>query len=392
MSAAELQFWAIAALLVILILGILLWPLVKRVRGNNAPREAYDINVYKDQLQEIDADLERGLLSPDQGEAARTEIKRRMLAAADSGEQESVPETPKSGGLTIAIFSISAALGAVFLYLSLGSPAEPDQPFAGRDARKVASQTQQQKSLIQATTKLVAHLQRNPDDLRGWTLLARTYLSQGHYAKSASAFEKAYQLSDGDPDIGVDYAESLSLVAESVVTEEAHAIFMKVLERDSANTKARYYLGMFEAQQGNVGAALQAWIDLRALSQGNAPWLPIVNEQIAQAAKQLGIDATTIKPTPEAEALAVTVRKEYEKTQAEKATAPSLTNADVRAAMGMSTGDRNQMIRSMVERLAAKMEENPEDKDGWLRLERSYRVLGETALADKAAARAAKLP
>jgi cytochrome c-type biogenesis protein CcmH len=391
MSAAELQFWAIAAILVILILGILFWPLIKRSSGNNAPRAAYDINVYKDQLLEIEADLERGLLSPDQEEAARTEIKRRMLAAGDSGEQVIAPETPRSGGLIIAILSISSALGAVLLYLSLGSPAQPDQPFAGREARNVSSQTQQQKNLIQATAKLVAHLQRNPDDLRGWTLLARTYLSQGHYANSVSTFAKAYQLSDGDPDFGVDYAEALSLVAGSIITEEARALFMKVLERDSANAKARYYLGMFEAQQGDVRAALQAWIDLRALSQGNEPWLPILNEQIGQSVKELGLDATTIKPTSEAEALAIVVQKAYDKAQATKPAAPAPTNADVRAAMGMSEVDRNKMIRSMVERLAAKMKENPEDKDGWVRLERAYRVLGETARADEAAARAAKL-
>jgi len=90
--------------------------------------------------------------------------------------------------------------------------------------------------------------------------------------------------------------------------------------------------------------------------------------------------------------LAIVVQKAYDKAQAKKPAAPAPTNADVRAAMGMSEGDRNKMIRSMVERLAAKMKENPEDKDGWVRLERAYRVLGETARADEAAAGAAKLP
>ena len=392
MNAAEIQLWVIASILVILILGIMFWPLIKRSSGNNAPREAYDINVYKDQLLEIEADLERGSLSPDQGEAARTEIKRRMLAAADNGKQLSTPATSRSSGFIFAIFSISAPLGAILLYLGLGSPAQHDQPFSGREARNVASQTQQQKNLVQATTKMVKHLQRNPDDLRGWTLLARTYLSQERYADSASAFAKAYQLSDGDPELGVGYAEALSLVENSVVTEEARALFMKVLEHDSANAKARYYLGMFEAQQGNVRSALQEWIDLLAISQEDAPWRSIVIEQINQAAKKLGIKAATIKPTPEAQAIAIGIQKAYDKAQAEKATAPGPTNADVKAAMGMSKGDRNKMIRSMVERLAAKMKENPKDKDGWIRLERAYRVLGETALANKAAVHAATLP
>ena len=392
MNAAEIQLWVIASILVILILGIMFWPLIKRSSGNNAPREAYDINVYKDQLLEIDADLERGSLSPDQGEAARTEIKRRMLAAADNGKQLSTPATSRSSGFIFAIFSISAPLGAIFLYLFLGSPAQPDQPFAGREASNVASQTQQQRSLIQATTKMVKHLQRNPEDLRGWTLLARSYLSNGRYADAASAFAVAYQLSDEEPDLALGYAEALSLAENSVVTEEAHALFMKVLENDNANAKARYYLGMFEAQQGNVRSALQTWVDLLTISQKDAPWITIINEKIKQAAKDLEIDANTIKPTPEAQAIAVKAHKAYKRDQAENATTPGPTTADVKAAMGMTKEDRNKMIRSMVERLAAKMRENPKDKNGWIRLERAYRVIGESALADEAAIRADTLP
>jgi cytochrome c-type biogenesis protein CcmH len=392
MSTAEIQFWIIIAILVVLILGILFWPIIQFKSGNNAPREAYDINVYKDQLLEIEADLERGLLSSDQSEAARTEIKRRMLATSDMSDKKSSHIRSKSGGFILAIFSISAPLGAILFYLGHGSPTQPDQPFAAREARNVASQTQQQQNLIQATTRMVEHLQSNPDDLRGWTLLARSYLSNGRYADAASAFSVAYQLSDGEPDLAVDYAEALSLVENSVVTEEAHTIFMKVLENDNTNAKARYYLGIFEAQQGNVLSALQIWVDLLTLSQRDEPWLPIVKEKIDKAAKELGISAANIKPTPEALAIAVGIQKAYEKAQAEKATIPGPTNADVKAALKMTKRDRNKMIRSMVDRLAAKMSENPNDKDGWVRLEQAYRVIGETALANEAAAHVATLP
>ena len=392
MSTAEIHFWIIAAILVALILGILFWPILHFKRSQKAPREAYDINVYKDQLLEIETDLDRGLLSLDQGEAARTEIKRRMLAAVDRGGTQSTYTKSEFGGVILAFFSISVPLGAILLYLNLGSPTKPDQPFAEREAKNITLQTQQQKKLIQATNKMVKHLQTNPDDLRGWTLLARSYLSSSRYVDAASAFSVAYQLSDGEPEIAVDYAEALSLVENSVVTEEAHALFLKVLEIDNSNAKARYYLGMFEAQQGNVLSALQIWVDLRTLSQKNAPWLPIVKEKINQAAKELGIEADTIKPTPEALKIAVDMQKAYEKAQAEDVTTPGPTTDDVKAAMGMTKRDRDKMIRSMVDRLAARMKEDPNDKDGWVRLERAYRVIGEVELANEAAAQAAKLP
>ena len=137
---------------------------------------------------------------------------------------------------------------------------------------------------------------------------------------------------------------------------------------------------------------LQFYPDLLALSQRDAPWLPIVREKIDQAAKELEIDAATIEPTPEAQAIAIGIQKAYEKAQTKDAATLGPTTADVKAAMGMTKEDRNEMIHSMVERLAAKMKENPKDKDGWVRLERAYRVIGETALANEAAANAATLP
>ena len=392
MSTAEIHFWIIAAILVILILGFLCWPILNFKRSKNAPREAYDINVYKDQLIEIETDLKRGLLSLDQGEAARIEIKRRMLAAVDMSDKQNTSTMSEHGRLILTFFSISVPLGAILLYLTLGSPTQPDQPFAEREAINVTLQTQQQQNLIQATNKMVKHLQSNPDDLRGWTLLARSYLSNSRYADAASAFSVAYQLSGGKPDLAVDYAEALSLAKNSVVTEEAHALFMKALENNKTNAKARYYLGMFEAQRGDLLSALQAWIDLLALSQKGAPWLPIVKEKIDQAAKDLGIDAATIEPTPEVQAIAIGIQKAYDKAQTENVATPGPTTADVKAALGMTKEDRNEMIHSMVERLAAKMKENPKDKDGWVRLERAYRVIGETALANEAAANAAALP
>jgi cytochrome c-type biogenesis protein CcmH len=392
MSTAEIHFWIIATILVILILGFLLWPILNFKRNNSAPREAYDINVYKDQLIEIDTDLERGLLSLDQGEAARTEIKRRMLAAVDRNDKQNTSTTSEPRHSILAFFSISVPVGAILLYLALGSPTQPDQPFAGREARNVTLQTQQQKNLIQATTKMVAHLQRNPDDLRGWTLLARSYLSNGRYADAVSSFAVAYRLNDGEADLAADYAEALSLVANSVVTEEAHALFVKALKIDKTNAKARYYQGIFQAQQGNIRSALQTWVDLLTLSQRDAPWIPIVKEKINLAAKELGINVAKIEPTPEAQVMAIEIQKAHKKTQAENPTTPGPTIDDVKAALGMTKEDREKMIISMVERLAAKMKENPKNKDGWIRLERAYRVIGKTALANEAAANAASLP
>jgi len=385
MSAEEIQLWGIAAVLVLSVLVIMGWPLVKPRSGENAPREDYDINVYKDQLLEIEADLERGLLSAEQGKAARTEIKRRMLAAADGGDVVS-EQGAGSNVLMVAIMTLSIPVGAVLLYLSIGSPNQPDQPLAGRDTRALAAQKEEDMKINRSVAKLAEHLQKTPDDLRGWTLLARTYLSLGRYQDSVNAYAEVYRLDNTNPGAAVDYAEALTLAAQSKIPKQAHALFEKALAADRTDPKARYYLGMYKAQQDDVRGAMQAWIDLATMSPAGAPWLNILNQQIARAAKDSGIDPASIMPSAEAQALA----KEIEQVASPDAPGPS--NADVKAALGMSEGDRNQMIRTMVERLAGKMQDDPTNKDGWIRLERAYRVLGETAKADAAAARAAKLP
>lgn len=390
MSVDAIQLWGLVAVLAALVLLIMLWPLVKRRGGDVAPREAYDINVYKDQLLEIEADLERGLLSEDQGEAARTEIKRRMLACAENSEAVTQADPSGSNVLLISAVALFVPVGAVLLYLGLGNPGEPDQPLAERKAHSIAAPSEQDTEILEATAKLAKHLEGNPDDLPGWRLLARTYLTQGRYADSVSAYANAYRLSSNDQEIVVNYAEAMTLASDALVTDQSHALFVKALALDATNPKARYYLGMYAVQHGDVRGAMQEWINLAAMSPPDAPWLQILDQQIGRAAKESGIDPTTIEPSAEAKALALQIRDEIARAQAEQAGAPEPTNEDVKAAMGMSEGDRNEMIRSMVQRLADRMKEDP-TMDGWLRLEKAYRVLGETVLADEAAANAAKL-
>ncbi len=386
MNADALQLWGLAAFLVVVVLVLLLRPLLRREGAGVAPREAYDINVYKDQLLEIDADLERGLLSADQGEAARTEIKRRMLAAAGDAETAEAGVSAASNRGLAAAIALLVPLGGVLTYLALGQPGHPDQPLAERRAQALAQQTEQDREMLEATAKLAKHLQANPDDLRGWRLLARTYLTQERYGEAVAAYGEAYRLSPDDPDILVNYGETLTLAGDSEVGEQARGLFEKALALDALSPKARYYLGLYRAQKGDVRAALRHWIDLALLSPPDAPWMPVLDRQIARAAEQSGIDPATVEPSPGARALAAELKK------GAAAEGPGPTTEDVKAAMGLSQGDRDEMIRSMVQRLADRLKDNPGDKDGWLRLEKAYRVLGETAKADDAAARAAKLP
>lgn len=386
--------WITIAVLTAVALGLLLVPLARRGRAPAPTRAAYDVTVYRDQLAEVDRDLERGLLGDGQAKAARIEIQRRMLAAGpedgSGGTEEPVRSRPRGSVAVIAAIAVAVPAGALGVYLYLGSPDAPGQPFAERGTATADADAGAREGFRGVVGRLAERLLRNPDDLKGWLLLARSYMTLENYGDAANAFRRAMGLSDNRADIAADYAEALALAGGGPITPQVRQIFEGVFAAEPRNLKARYYLGMAKAQQGDVRGALQDWVDLRALSPPDAPWRPVLQQQIKTAARALGIDPATVKPSPGAAALAG-ARPPAPAPRETAPGAPGPGRADMEAAARMSDEERAAMIRSMVKRLADRLEENPGDREGWLRLARAYEVLGETEKAGRARARAEAL-
>jgi cytochrome c-type biogenesis protein CcmH len=358
--------WIAAAALTVATLVLVLAPLLRN-RTPPPARAEFDLAVFRDQLAEVDRDLERGLLDAEQAEAARIEVERRMLAAAD--EEPPAPPDPRKrrGGLVFAALTVVLVpAGAFGLYLTLGTPGIPDQPWAARETPGPTAAGL--ASVETAVAKLAERLQANPDNVDGWIVLGRSYVTMERYPEAAEAFRRALALNHSDPEISAAYGEALVAAAGGQVAPDARRAFQDALTSAPGNPKARYYLALDKAQQGDLEGALQGWVDLAAIAPADAPWLPIVRQQIARAAAELGVDPPTVEAAP-----------------------PGPTRADMDAAAGMSAEDRGKMIRSMVERLAARLDEQPDDREGWLRLARAYEVLGEPDKARDARARAEAL-
>lgn len=385
--------WIVAGVLAVLVAALLSWPLFRRPA--TAARVEYDLSIYRDQLKEIERDLERGLLDPAQADTAHLEIQRRMLAAAESGTPALTPAHDRRRRAAIAGLAILVPVAGVAFYLVVGAPGTPDFPYAQRTAEIAAavSQSAARDELLrrvpnidEAIKNLRARLEREPGDLEGWLMLARSSLVLERYDEAAEAYGRAYRLSNRQPDIASDYAEALITAGDGTVTPEARRVIEGALAADPMNPKARYYLGLAKAQSNDVKGALQEWIDLVALSSPDAPWLAVVRQQVTRAGKALGVDPASIAPSPAATAL---TRKAQTRPPEGAAPGPSLQ--DMEAAERMSTEERAAMIRSMVERLAARLQTNPNDREGWLRLARAYEVLGETEKAKDARTRAEAL-
>ena len=402
----------------------LAWPLIKR-RGAPATRADYDLTVFRDQLAEIERDAAGGLLDAEAAEAARLEVQRRLLAA-DAERAATAPtadtSAPRPARVTAALVACGVPLAAAVFYLLHGSPFQPDQPYAGRDiaaeSHRVAgaggqAQTQsdpaqqaaeaaQRRDMEAAVARLEKKLEEAPDDIDGWLLLGRSYIALDRNDDAMAAYGKARALADGRPDVEVTYAEGLILAGGMKVVEPAAEIFRAVTEKSPFEPKSRYYLGLKKAQEGDTAGALQDWADLVAISEADAPWVPIVRNQIMRAAEELKIDPASVQMSEAARELIASqppvLRPDTPILPPDAGTAaegpgavPGPSREQIEAARDMTPEEREGMIRGMVQRLADRMAENPDDLAGWQRLERAYRMMGETEKADDALAQIKRL-
>lgn len=298
--------WTAVAALIIGALALLSAPLARRGRAAAAAgRVDYDISVYKDQLKEVDQDRERGFLDEAEAEAARIEIQRRLLAAdsgEDAGEDQEIeviakPADTKSNIVIMVIIAVAVPLGAVFMYLGLGQPGVRDYPLAGRaDETSPAISRQDQEMVAQ----LAERLRQNPNDQKGWLLLGHSYMAMEQYADAAKAYRKALEVGDKRLDIALNYAEALVFGSDAAMPDEAVKIFRQVRDAAPREPKSRYYLGLNMAQTGDLRGALQEWVDLRALSSKDAPYMGMLEGQISNAAKELKVDPASVKPSSDA--------------------------------------------------------------------------------------------
>ena len=367
--------------LTIATLGLLLFPLLRK-KTETAQRVDYDIVVYRDQLAEVDKDVARDLLTVDQAAAARAEIYRRMLAAEDAEEAVLATGIKKTGegfrGRLILMLGllIFVPMGAGALYFYLGSPELPGKPYA---ERKNSSEF----ALATEAEQLAAQLESTPDSV-GFKRLADTYFTLRRYDEAVAAYKKIIEREGGSATIWSELGESLALGHEGLVVPEAHAAFTKALQLDPQDSRARFYLGLAETQINEPRRAVAIWRDLEKDSPPDAPWMPMVKEHIASFAKDGGFDPLSVPPAPPSlvsphDAVMSTPSAQPES----KLPAPSSGDAAT-AIMAMPADDQNVMIHKMVDRLAAKMEANPNDLEGWSRLANAYRVLGETDKAQAA--------
>jgi cytochrome c-type biogenesis protein CcmH len=316
--------------------------------GQNAP-SGHEVAVYKDQLVEIDRDLETGLIGPADAGAARVEVSRRLLSASSAPDllQQTQFVRTRAKAHRLSALVISAALLPIFaggMYLRLGSPGAAsaekivDQPTTSPDDAKINAMLAEVES----------HLKDNPSDGQGWETLAPIYMHMGRYDEAARAWRNAIANLGDSVAREESLGEALFAAADGVVTDEARRAFNQALSIDHDSVDARFYIGLAAKQGGRPDEAAKIWRELIATAPPDADWVDTIRDALAQLEQ------------------------------------PSIATTD---RVASSETQQAAMIKSMVEGLSERLKADGGDPDGWLRLVRSYNVLGErdkaqTALAD----------
>lgn len=352
------MIWLILAFLTGVAVMAVLAPLA--MRGGSKDAAAADVAFFEEQLAEIERERAEGGLDAAEAEAAKTEAARRLLRAEAS---------PKAGTSRSRKMALVAALLAIVaipaislpLYLRLGHSEMPDMPLTAR-----LESAPGRDDLAVAVARIEEHLRQHPEDGRGYEVVAPYFLRTGRGEDAIRAYSEALRLLGATPERHAALGEARVVIAKGMVTAEAKKDFEAAAALDPKAPMAQYYLAVAAAQGGEKDKAIEIFSRMIADAPTGAAYIKAVEAQLAGLR---GETPSAGAPSPVAQGPA---------------------SEQGKAIAAMPADQREAMIRSMVARLASRLEARGDDVEGWLKLIRAYSVLAETEKAKEAVTNARK--
>ncbi|MBE0414816.1 c-type cytochrome biogenesis protein CcmI [Yoonia sp.] len=364
-------FWLICLVLALAVAAIVVMPLLRPAPVTD---KSPDVALYRGQLDELDRDVERGVLAPDEAERARAEVARRLLAANKTKQRPLVASHPRRA---VSIVVVIAVLGFAFgVYKTLGVPGYGDLPIKARlaasDEIRAARPGQEAleaaapdmppvdapEDYLTAIAQLRTIAPTRADDLQAWELLAYHEAELRNYGAAARAQARVIDLKGAATDIE-DMRRLLDMMvtaAGGFVSPEAEQVIRRILDRDADNYAARYYLGALYNQTDRPDIAYRLWREIAENGDPEVFHVAAARDQIEDAAFRAGIEYTL--PTLRG---------------------PSA--ADIDNAQDMTPEERQAMIGNMVAGLADRLANEGGTASDWARLITAYGVMGDTDAA-----------
>ena len=340
--------WFVFALMTAALLAAVLRPVL---RGSEQPdpqeiQSEAGLAVYRDQLREIEADQERGLIAEAEAESAKAEVARRLLGhAKETGTGQNAP--PKKSTATLVSYAAAAVipLAAISTYLVIGAPSLPDAPL---EARK--SIPAEQASVAELIGKVEQRLASNPNDGQGWAVIAPVYMRIGRFDEAAIAFQKANAILGENVRFILGFAQARMLANNGLVTDEVRSAYRRIKQIDPSNTEAAFGLALAKEQDGDLKGARADYQAMLAGAPENANWKEPLVQRIKSLNERLG--------------------------DVPAANDPSENKPAADAIAKLPADDQAKAIEAMVEQLAKRLKLDGKNLPDWKRLIRAYAVLG----------------
>jgi cytochrome c-type biogenesis protein CcmH len=286
-------FTIITALMILIALALLAPALLRKRDMATSDRNAQNVIIARERLQEMETDLQAGQISQDEFDQAKVELEQALLLDL---QQEDAPQqvATGSGKLTLWVITVVVPLLAISMYMTLGAP-----DMLEFDSSKQASSGHAGQgkvpSMDEMLTKLQRHLQENPEDPQGWYMLARTYMGMQNFPKAIEAYETLLKLTGDDAGAMLALADAIAMSRHGDMQGRPAELIRKSLAKEPDNQVALWMSGLLEGQQGNYSRALEHLRRLESMLASDPEAQQNVQQLIAELEKKQSGNADTKK-------------------------------------------------------------------------------------------------
>ena len=276
------SFLILAALLLILVLVLLLRPFIFPAKNEMTSRRQMNAAIYRDELDKLEMERDAGVISAADYEISHAEMRQRLFQDTSEEDDRSVMGSSKLTIIGICIFIVVLSSG---LYFSLGD--------ATRVAQMNAQPPMTQEGVEKMVAEFAAKMEKDPTNLKGWTMLARSYRILGRNQEAADAYARAGNFIDDDPQLLADYADTLATNANGNFAGKPLDLINKTLKLDPNNLMALWLSGTASYTSGNYKAAVQTWEKLAQQLPPGSEELKSIEGSIAEARSKAGLPAAS---------------------------------------------------------------------------------------------------
>ena len=384
--------WTAFALLTAVVIVALARPLL-RPEIEAVDQRTADVAVYRDQLREIEAERERGLIEATDAEAARTELARRLLRAAEQSSEDQSPTTLTTQKFSQwAVYATAAFIPLVSLgiYLAVGSPNLPGNPQAERVAHAKG-----ERPINELLGMVEARLKADPEDGQGWEVIAPVYMKQQRFSDAARAYANAIRILGESSDRVAGFADALVFANDGLIVPDARQAYQRLAAMQPDRPEPRFWLAIAKEQDGDLAGAKSDLEAMLATAPADARWRELVQTKVDELKGKLvggggnpGMSSAAAASQAEKPALGANVSSAPPLVAPSAGASPSPAAGDMAAIQQMSPQEQKAFIGQMVEGLAKRLEQDGKDLEGWKRLARAYKVMGRDGDANAAMAKA----